>query len=331
MKGEFVLKNLDCTGYTFEELLNIFPELFSSDPKLHNVPNALMHYKERLTNNILQNDIFRNKLIAELSNFISAKGNFVTEKELKLKKQLFELAQSEKKFTSFIRNISILQERYSMQITDTAFLNTMRSLFNELYDQLVDLGLCFNLLGRRKALISFEEKLLRNALNNKTPNSLKDIFAFRIVLFDDNINYCYQVMEVAINFFETRGCLLDDPTPLKDTISQSDGNKPCMEKIKDYIQNPKTSGYQSLHALFVNFDGRYFELQVRNQSMNLIAEKGTAAHDGVYKSKDTYSILIPKINMCGFVSGKKEDGSYIYEDGSGILDSINILTRQRTF
>lgn len=52
-------------------------------------------------------------------------------------------------------------------------------------------------------------------------------------------------------------------------------------KAKDYIKNPKSNGYQSLHytaALVINEEEWPFEVQIRSEEMHRIAEFGVAAH-----------------------------------------------------
>ena len=89
---------------------------------------------------------------------------------------------------------------------------------------------------------------------------LSDIYGFRIIT--DNENDCYRVLGA---------------------IHQRWRAVPG--RFKDYISQPKTNGYRSIHTTVSGRDGKRVEVQIRTHQMHDVAESGVAAHwsykDGV--------------------------------------------------
>lgn len=131
-------------------------------------------------------------------------------------------------------------------------------------------GIKADLEGRVKNIYSIYKKLKRKDKNYVS--EIYDIFALRIIV--ENEAECYQ----------TLGILHKNWTPLE-------------RRFKDYIGNPKSNGYQSLHTTLIglcpDLHNQPIEVQIRSKNMNLMAKYGVAAH-WQYKEKDGYSIAVPE-------------------------------------
>ena len=65
---------------------------------------------------------------------------------------------------------------------------------------------------------------------------------------------------------------------------------PKPERIRDWVSVPKANGYEALHLTVMGPEGQWFEVQIRSERMDEIAEKGFAAH-WKYKGGSSDSII----------------------------------------
>lgn len=118
----------------------------------------------------------------------------------------------------------------------------------------------FSIKGRIKNIYSIYKKMVKD---QRAFEDIYDLLAIRIVV--PKIETCYQVL----------GIMHANYTPLP-------------RRFKDYISVPKPNMYQSLHTTLLAEDETLFEVQIRTEAMDQIAEYGISAH-WAYKENKVYS------------------------------------------
>ena len=129
-----------------------------------------------------------------------------------------------------------------------------RQLEHDLHEQ----GIQASVQGRPKHIYSIVKKMRGKSLDF---SRVFDIRALRVVVPERDD--CYGVLAMVHAEFT-----------------------PVPEEFDDYIAKPKPNGYQSLHTVVRDAQGRAFEIQIRSQAMHDHAEHGVAAH-WAYKEAGT--------------------------------------------
>ena len=129
------------------------------------------------------------------------------------------------------------------------------NMISEVSKLLDDNDIDYEIKGRAKSIYSIYNKLCKG----KKFSEIYDIYALRVIV--NTVPECYQVMGLIHSVF-----------------------KPMPKRIKDYIANPKTNMYQSIHTTVFGPYEKLYEIQIRTYEMDRIAEKGIASHWS-YKEK----------------------------------------------
>jgi GTP pyrophosphokinase len=120
----------------------------------------------------------------------------------------------------------------------------------KLQQELAAMGIHAGIQGRPKHIYSIWRKMRGK---NVGFEQLYDIRAVRVIV--QNIRECYTVLGVVHDLW----------TPIEG-------------EFDDYIANPKTNEYRSLHTAVVGPEGRTLEVQIRTEEMHQHSEHGVAAH-----------------------------------------------------
>ncbi len=137
---------------------------------------------------------------------------------------------------------------------------SLESLKKKIADILFQHNIPFDISSRVKSIYSIYRKMY---IKGHPFDEIYDILALRIITQTEI--QCYEILGL---------------------IHQS--YKPVPGRFKDYIAMPKANMYQSLHTTVVGGDGNFYEVQIRTEEMDKIAETGVAAH-WAYKEGNGYN------------------------------------------
>ena len=113
----------------------------------------------------------------------------------------------------------------------------------------------FEIYGRPKSIHSIWNKMKKQGVSFE---EVYDLFAIRILLssaLENEKGDCWKVYSLITEEYN-----------------------PSTQRLRDWLSNPKSNGYEALHTTVMGPHGKWVEVQIRSKRMNEIAEKGLAAH-----------------------------------------------------
>jgi GTP diphosphokinase / guanosine-3',5'-bis(diphosphate) 3'-diphosphatase len=113
----------------------------------------------------------------------------------------------------------------------------------------------FEIYGRPKSIHSISNKIKKKGVSFE---EVYDLFAIRMIIDapqEKEKEDCWKAYSIVTDMYT--------PSP---------------ERLRDWLSNPKSNGYEALHTTVMGPQGKWVEVQIRTKRMNEIAEKGLAAH-----------------------------------------------------
>lgn len=131
----------------------------------------------------------------------------------------------------------------------------IKSFIDPVKEKLEAAGLNFSIKGRTKSISSIWGKMKKQKVD---VSGIYDLFAIRVIIDtppEKEKSDCWLAYSILTDMYT--------PNPAR---------------MRDWISIPKSNGYESLHATVMGPDNKWVEVQFRTRRMDLVAEKGLAAH-----------------------------------------------------
>lgn len=146
--------------------------------------------------------------------------------------------QAYKQIAQFLHEKRVDREQF--------IFNTITEIEQALRSQ----GIQAEVTGRAKHIYSIWKKMQRKGVGY---HEIYDLHAIRILT--TNVSECYAALGVVHGLW-----------------------RHIPKEFDDYIANPKTNGYRSLHTAVIGPEGKIIEVQIRTKDMHKQSELGVAAH-----------------------------------------------------
>ncbi len=156
-------------------------------------------------------------------------------------------------FEEITNKLEVANEKRQEYITE---------FIEEVSHRLKEENLNFTIKGRAKAISSIYRKMLKQGV---TFEEVFDNYAIRIIYKSDAKNekfIAWKIYSIVTDLYHSN--------PLR---------------MRDWISQPRSTGYESLHLTVLGPDKKWIEVQIRSERMDDIAEKGVAAH---YRYKEGF-------------------------------------------
>ena len=173
------------------------------------------------------------------------------------------------KIKSELENLSFRFEHPEEFASIKSKLASTEAKRHELFDEFIvpievelqKMGLNYTIKERVKTPYSIWTKMQNKHV---TFEEIYDILAVRIIFTprsrEEEVNECFNIYVAISKIYKSHP-----------------------DRLRDWLNHPKTNGYQALHVTLMSKQGHWIEVQIRSDRMDEVAEQGLAAH---WKYKD---------------------------------------------
>ena len=181
------------------------------------------------------------------------------------------------------------------ELEDLGLKYTEPEVFNDIFGKIKN-----SKEGQEKYILSFsnviKETLTKENFKYKIKGRTKSIYSIRKKMRVQDVTYdeIYDKFAIRIIYKSEPSQEKFDAWKIYSIVT--DHFQPNPTRLRDWITQPKTTGYESLHITVMGPLGHWVEVQIRSERMDEIAEKGYAAHYKYKHSKEKESSLDTWLN-----------------------------------
>ena len=175
----------------------------------------------------------------------------------------------------------------------------VQEMISDIESIMKEYNIQYRIFGRSKHFYSIYKKMVTK---NKRFEEILEVLAIRIIT--DSVVHCYEIL----GYIHAK-------------------YRPIPGRFKDYIAMPKANMYQSLHTTIVEPEhGNIFEIQIRTEEMDAIAERGVAAH-WKYKENRNYTPEYEQKEIEDKLSWFRDFSMMTDEESEDPLEYMNVLQK----
>ena len=214
------------------------------------------------------------------------------------------------KIKSELENLSFKFEHPEEYASIQKKLASTQAKRHELFDEFIvpievelqKMGLTYQIKERIKTPYSIWSKMQNKHV---TFEEIYDILAVRIIFTprnrEEEVNECFNIYVAISKIYKSHP-----------------------DRLRDWLNHPKTNGYQALHVTLMSKQGLWIEVQIRSDRMDEVAEQGLAAHWKYKEGDDEEEYTEDEAELNEWLRTIKEILDDPQPDAMDFLDAIKL-------